>query len=78
MPKGSLRARWQFLTHLPCKFGWVAELRIIDIDVLCDDRFNSAADAVRRLPLLHPDWLQQIVDVAWLVISGIVSLPILA
>lgn len=37
---------------------------IIDIDVLRNDRFHPAADAVRSLPLLHPDRFQKVVNVA--------------
>jgi hypothetical protein len=40
------------------------EVRIVDVNVLRDDGFDPAEDAIGRLPLLSPDRLQQVVDVA--------------
>jgi hypothetical protein len=46
------------------ELGGIAEILVVDVNVLRDDRFDPAADTVGRFALGNPDWLEQIMDVA--------------
>ena len=59
-----LRSPGQLFTQLLGEFGWIAEIRIVDVHILCDDRFYPAAHPVCGLALGNPDRCEQIEYVA--------------
>ena len=54
----------KLFAKLLCQLGRIAEIGIIYVRVLRDDRLDSAAHPVRGLALGQPDGLKQFVDVA--------------
>jgi hypothetical protein len=58
-PPGQLRAQ------LLGKFGGIAEIAIVNVSVLRNNRFYPTADSVCSFALFDPDRRQQVVDVAW-------------
>ena len=49
------------LAQLLGEFGRIAEIGVVNIDVLRDDRLDPSADTICRLALLNPNWPKQFV-----------------
>lgn len=60
----TLRPLRKLFPKLLGKFGRIAKLMIVDVDILRDYRFDTPADAVRSLALLDPNRLEQLENVA--------------
>jgi hypothetical protein len=54
------------LSRLQTVLGWISKVCVINIDILCDDRFDPSADTISCLALLNPDWSEHFVNVTGL------------
>ncbi len=66
MPLDALWALRQFFAKLFRQFRRVSKLTVVNIDILCDDRFYPTADSVCRFRFLDPNRLKQLEYMAWL------------